>query len=106
MSGDTSNFQRQRNIEQHVIDKDGLVWRIVRDGGMATRADYNGITSIGINVLEREHGPTTPVIDTTMRVEITRKIGAPDTCTVWFGDRVSFDGVDRSVLLQKGARDG
>jgi hypothetical protein len=41
----------------HVIDRHGYVWRVVHDGGMATRAHYAGIISIGIAALEREHGP-------------------------------------------------
>jgi len=45
------------NLSEHVIDRHGLVWRIVRDGGMATRAHYAGVVSIGIHTLEREHGP-------------------------------------------------
>lgn len=52
---------REETLAEHVIDRDGLVWRVVRDGGMATRADYNGIVSIGIAVLEREHGPLTSI---------------------------------------------
>jgi hypothetical protein len=42
---------------EHVIDQNGYVWRLVRDGGMATRAHYAGIISIGIATLEREAGP-------------------------------------------------
>jgi hypothetical protein len=48
-------------IPDHVVDRDGLVWRIVRDGGMATRADFTGITSIGIETLRSLHGPLHPV---------------------------------------------
>ena len=43
----------------HVIDRHGFVWRVVRDGGMATRADYTGITSIGIEELRATRGPLT-----------------------------------------------
>jgi hypothetical protein len=42
---------------EHVIDRNGFVWRVVRDGGMATRADYTGQTSIGIEELRATHGP-------------------------------------------------
>jgi hypothetical protein len=42
---------------EHVIDRHGFVWRVVRDGGMATRADYTGQTSIGIEELRATRGP-------------------------------------------------
>jgi len=43
--------------DEYVIDRTGLVWLLVHDGGMATRADYAGITSIGIRRLELDAGP-------------------------------------------------
>jgi hypothetical protein len=42
---------------EHVLDRNGYIWRVVRDGGMATRAWDVGIISIGISALEREAGP-------------------------------------------------
>lgn len=44
----------------HVVDRNGFVWRVVRDGGMATRAEYDRIVSIGIARLEAEAGPLLP----------------------------------------------
>ena len=44
---------------EYVVDRDGLVWRVVRDGGMATRADFTGIESIGIETLRSTKGPLT-----------------------------------------------
>jgi hypothetical protein len=44
----------------YVIDRDGVVWKIVRDGGMVTRADDTGITSAGIAWLEAQAGPLIP----------------------------------------------
>lgn len=44
----------------YVIDKDNNVWKITRDGGMAVKAEHEGITSIGINVLMLHHGPLIP----------------------------------------------
>jgi hypothetical protein len=41
----------------YVVDRHGHVWRVVRDGGMVTRADFGGIVSQGIASAEREHGP-------------------------------------------------
>lgn len=41
----------------HVVDRLGDVWRVVRDGGMVTRADYGGIKSAGIEWLRAELGP-------------------------------------------------
>lgn len=41
----------------HVVDRYGYVWRVVRDGGMATRAHGTGIVTIGIKALEKESGP-------------------------------------------------
>lgn len=46
----------EQPIEQ-VSDRHGYIWRVVRDGGMATRAHYAGLVSIGIAALERESGP-------------------------------------------------
>lgn len=55
--------------EEHVIDREGMVWRIVRDGGMATRAHQTGIVSIGIATLERESGPLVTLAAHTAAVE-------------------------------------
>lgn len=44
----------------YVVDRDGNVWAVVRDGGMVTRADYRGVKSAGIAWLEREAGPLLP----------------------------------------------
>jgi hypothetical protein len=41
----------------YVVDRDCTVWLVVRDGGMATRAWYGGVVSIGITELERTLGP-------------------------------------------------
>ncbi len=41
----------------YAIDRDGAVWRVVRDGGIATRADYDGITSAGTTWLAAHRGP-------------------------------------------------
>ena len=57
MTDHDTNNDTETLAEQHVIDRDGLVWRLVHDGGMATRAHYGGIVSIGLNTLERESGP-------------------------------------------------
>lgn len=46
--------------ETHVVDARGNVWLLVRGGGMATRATYEGVISIGINTLEAEAGPLLP----------------------------------------------
>lgn len=42
---------------KHVRDRNGIIWRVVRDGGMATCADYNKIISAGIVWLETNYGP-------------------------------------------------
>jgi len=47
---------------EHVWDRHGYIWRVVRDGGMATRAHYAGIISIGIEELRRTSGPLARVI--------------------------------------------
>jgi hypothetical protein len=44
-------------VREHVLDRFGFVWRVVRDGGMLTRADYAGTKSVGIDVAERDYGP-------------------------------------------------
>jgi hypothetical protein len=44
----------------HVVDRDGNVWAVVRDGGMVTRADHSGPISAGIAWLESEAGPLLP----------------------------------------------
>lgn len=55
---------RIRTVEvedpKYVIDRNHEVWKIVRDGGMATKADYVGVTSIGIEMLRRTRGPLLP----------------------------------------------
>jgi hypothetical protein len=53
----TETYDPDAMVAQHVIDRHGLVWRLVRDGGMATRADDTGIISIGISTLTHQHGP-------------------------------------------------
>jgi hypothetical protein len=47
---------------EHVADRHGYIWRVVRDGGMATRAHYAGVVTIGMAALERETGPLVRVI--------------------------------------------
>lgn len=41
----------------HVRDRNGVIWRVVRDGGMVTCADYAGPFSAGINWLRENYGP-------------------------------------------------
>lgn len=48
-------------VPDHVCDRHGNVWRVVRDGGMVTRADYGGIETCGINYAESAFGPLRPV---------------------------------------------
>ena len=60
---DTTREPRTALLREHVIDCDGLVWRLVRDGGMATRAHYSGIESIGIETLRATRGPLTNLGD-------------------------------------------
>ena len=45
---------------RHVTDRHGHVWRVVRDGGMLTRADDHGIITLGIAAAELQVGPLTP----------------------------------------------
>lgn len=49
--------ERYAEVPEHVIDKNGDVWRVVRDGGMLTRAHWGGIVSIGIETARIELGP-------------------------------------------------
>ncbi len=49
------------NGEGHVVDRHGAVWRVVRDGGMLTRADYAGVITIGVVAAESLVGPLTPL---------------------------------------------
>jgi hypothetical protein len=56
----------------HVVDRFGEVWKIVRDGGMVTRADFDGIKSAGIDWLEREVGPLLPFDPMAYRREYPR----------------------------------
>jgi hypothetical protein len=51
---------REAASAPYVIDRDNVVWKVVRDGGMVTRADYNGIVSGGIQWLAETAGPLTP----------------------------------------------
>ena len=44
-------------VPNHVVDRLGRVWAVVRDGGMLTRADYGGIESVGIKFAEQSWGP-------------------------------------------------
>ena len=44
----------------YVIDREGNVWAVVRDGGMVTRANYRGVISAGISWLEAAAGPLLP----------------------------------------------
>jgi hypothetical protein len=74
---------------EHVIDRHGFVWRVVRDGGMATRADYTGQTSIGLWELQATRGPlidlepllaearaTPPPLDVDALTELERDLAA------------------------------
>lgn len=48
---------------QLVVDREGRVWEVCRDGGMAQRAKWqgmNGVESIGIEYLANHHGPLRP----------------------------------------------
>ena len=44
----------------YVIDREGVVWMLVRDGAIATRADYSGAFSAGIQWLQQNLGPLLP----------------------------------------------
>ena len=44
-------------VLRHVRDREGVVWRVVRDGGMATCADATSVISVGIAELARVRGP-------------------------------------------------
>jgi hypothetical protein len=44
----------------YVVDRNDIVWLIVRDGGMATRATATGIETAGIQWLENTAGPLVP----------------------------------------------
>lgn len=52
--------QRGDETPTHVVDRDGNVWAVVRDGGMVTRATATGPVSAGIAWLERQAGPLLP----------------------------------------------
>jgi hypothetical protein len=41
----------------YLADRNGLIWMVVRDGAMVTRADYSGAHSAGIVWLEQTAGP-------------------------------------------------
>ena len=68
---------------EYVVDRDGLVWRVVRDGGMATRADFTGIESIGIETLRSTKGPLTSLNDfvRSARMGTTPLNGSPPSTT-------------------------
>ena len=61
MADSTSTYPDAGMPIEHVADRHGYIWRVVRDGGMATRAHHTGIVTIGIAALEREAGPLIPV---------------------------------------------
>ena len=44
----------------YVVDVNGVVWAVVRDGGMVTRATHEGPISAGIAWLEENAGPLLP----------------------------------------------
>lgn len=50
-----------QSLPEHVRDRYGYVWRLVRDGGMASRADDIGILTEGIVALENRAGPLVPI---------------------------------------------
>jgi hypothetical protein len=43
--------------DKYVKDSRGIIWAVVRDGGMVTTTDEIGILSAGIQWLERAYGP-------------------------------------------------
>ena len=47
-------------VNTHVVDRNGHVWLLVHDGGMATRATATGPISAGIAWLEETAGPLLP----------------------------------------------
>lgn len=53
----------------YVVDRDGVVWAVVRDGGMVTRAHDTGVVSAGVAWLEREAGPLVPLDAAAWRAE-------------------------------------
>lgn len=46
---------------EYLVDGLGVIWRIVRDGGMVTTADDIGIVSAGIQWLRDTRGPVTAI---------------------------------------------
>lgn len=46
---------------EHVVDRHGYVWRVVRDGGMVTRADDTGLITMGVVAAEQQVGPLRPL---------------------------------------------
>jgi hypothetical protein len=59
----------------YVIDRDGHVWAVVRDGGMVMRANEGsptGVTSAGIAWLETTAGPLLPFDPATYRATYPR----------------------------------
>ena len=112
MTDHATNNDTETLAEQHVIDRDGFVWRLVHDGGMATRAHYFGIVSIGINTLERESGPlvTLAARDAAVAAQAKAEALAPvlaladewaaegDEMTHWFAAQVLYDTVDRAAV--------
>lgn len=45
----------------YVVDRDDVVWLLVYDGGMATRATEDGVVTAGIAWLEETAGPLMPL---------------------------------------------
>lgn len=58
------HFERPEIADsRYVVDRDGHVWAVVRDGGMVMRANEasaSGVTSAGIVWLENTNGPLLP----------------------------------------------
>lgn len=62
---------------EYAIDRDSIVWRVVRDGGMATRADYDGIISAGTTWLAKHRGPLVAFDPAAFRAAALAQDGAP-----------------------------
>lgn len=61
------------NTGHYVIDNQGTVWMVVRDGGMVQTCDYGGVIfSAGIAWLEKKHGPLVPVNERVLRYAYER----------------------------------
>lgn len=50
------NYPTTNSLE-YVRDRNGVIWRVVRDGGMVTTADFHGLFSAGIEWLRQNYGP-------------------------------------------------